>query len=122
MRQKIGGVLTRSTLFIGNVVMAAMSSLILPLPRLSRYCLLTPFCWNLHHITIGAQHASGTNPRSLDLSGVQITIPKAGILSDVFTIEWGLRKLTLRECDLDEHVGVFAEIPLLVLTTTCLRR
>jgi len=55
----------------------------------------------------GPQHAAGTNPRSLDLSGAQLTISMAGILSDVFTIEWGLRKLTLRECDLDEHVSSF---------------
>ncbi|KAH0828810.1 hypothetical protein J3R83DRAFT_3258 [Lanmaoa asiatica] len=29
-------------------------------------------------------------------------LPAAAILSDVFNIEWGLRKLTLRECDLDD--------------------
>ena len=30
----------------------------------------------------------------------------AVILSDVFTIEWGLRKMILKECDLDEHVSM----------------
>lgn len=55
-------------------------------------------CWT--------QHAAGVNPRSVDLSGVQLTLPSAAILSDVFTIEWGLRKLVLRECDLDEHVSL----------------
>ena len=43
-------------------------------------------------------------PRSVDLSGVQLTPTGAAILSDVFNIEWGLRKLTLRECDLDDSV------------------
>ena len=52
------------------------------------------------------QRASSTNPRSVDLSGAQLTVTSAAILSDVFTIEWGLRKVIFRECDLDEHVGV----------------
>ncbi|EIN04586.1 hypothetical protein PUNSTDRAFT_47270 [Punctularia strigosozonata HHB-11173 SS5] len=47
--------------------------------------------------------APSTHPRTVDLSGVQISLEHAHILSDVFTIEWGLRKLVLRECDLDEH-------------------
>lgn len=33
-----------------------------------------------------------------------MTLVSASILSDVFTIEWGLRKLVFRECDLDEYV------------------
>lgn len=41
----------------------------------------------------------------MDLSGVQLTVGSASVLSDVFTIEWGLRKLVFKECDLDEHVG-----------------
>ncbi|KIJ60815.1 hypothetical protein HYDPIDRAFT_31861 [Hydnomerulius pinastri MD-312] len=55
-------------------------------------------------LTVSAafKRASSTNPRSVDLSGVQLTPTAAAILSDVFNIEWGLRKLTLRECDLDE--------------------
>lgn len=55
---------------------------------------------------IDSQHASSPESRTLDLSGVQITVTSASILSDVFTIEWGLRKLILKECDLDEHVSV----------------
>ncbi|KAF5354240.1 hypothetical protein D9756_006991 [Leucocoprinus leucothites] len=53
---------------------------------------------------IGAafKNAAHTSPRTVDLSGVQITITSASILSDVFTIEWGLNKLVFRECDLDE--------------------
>ncbi|KAG1724709.1 uncharacterized protein EDB91DRAFT_1170321 [Suillus paluster] len=54
-------------------------------------------------ISAAFKRASNTNPRSVDLSGVQLTPTSAAILSDVFTIEWGLRKLTLRECDLDEY-------------------
>ena len=50
------------------------------------------------------QHASESNPRSVDLSGAQLTVTSAAILSDVFTIEWGLRKLVFRECDLDDQV------------------
>ncbi|KAF8129472.1 hypothetical protein EV363DRAFT_1219973 [Boletus edulis] len=53
-------------------------------------------------VSAGFKRASATKPRSVDLSGVQLTPTAAAILSDVFNIEWGLRKLTLRECDLDE--------------------
>ena len=38
------------------------------------------------------------------MSGIQLTVGAASVLSDVFTIEWGLRKLVFKECDLDEHV------------------
>ncbi|KAF7984923.1 hypothetical protein HWV62_9827 [Athelia sp. TMB] len=54
-------------------------------------------------ITNAFKHASGSNPRAVDLSGAQLTFTSASILSDVFTIEWGLRKVVFRECDLDEH-------------------
>ena len=43
-------------------------------------------------------------PRSVDLSGVQLTPTGAAILSDVFNIEWGLCELALRECNLDDSV------------------
>ncbi|KIJ24330.1 hypothetical protein M422DRAFT_274922, partial [Sphaerobolus stellatus SS14] len=46
------------------------------------------------------RHAGTTSPRSLDLSGVQLTTDSVSALSDILTIEWGLRKLVLRECDL----------------------
>jgi len=51
------------------------------------------------------QKAAITNPRAVDLSGVQLTLSSASILSDVFMIEWGLHKLVFRECNLDEHVS-----------------
>jgi len=54
---------------------------------------------------VNPQCASSPDSRTLDLSGVQITVSSAIILSDVFTIEWGLRKLILKECNLDEHVS-----------------
>ena len=50
------------------------------------------------------KNTSPTNPRTVDLSGVQLTFTSASILSDVFSIEWGLRKLVFRECDLDDSV------------------
>ncbi|KAG1850445.1 hypothetical protein F4604DRAFT_1970279 [Suillus subluteus] len=43
-------------------------------------------------ISAAFKRPSGTNPRSVDLSGVQLTPTFAAILSDVFMIEWGLRK------------------------------
>lgn len=52
------------------------------------------------------QHAGTTSPRALDLSGIQLTPHAAAALSDILTIEWGLRKLVLRECDLDELVRI----------------
>ena len=55
---------------------------------------------------IGSQHAASPDSRTVDLSGVQVTVSSATILSDIFTIEWGLRKLILKECNLDEHVSI----------------
>ncbi|KAI0087207.1 hypothetical protein BDY19DRAFT_986247 [Irpex rosettiformis] len=57
-----------------------------------------------HAISACYQHARHLHPRSVDFSGVQLTIGSASVLSDVFTIEWGLRKLIFKECDLDEHI------------------
>ncbi|PFH46913.1 hypothetical protein AMATHDRAFT_50684 [Amanita thiersii Skay4041] len=54
-------------------------------------------------ISIAFKNASSSNPRSVDFSGVQLNSVTASILSDVFTIEWGLRKVILRECNLDEY-------------------
>lgn len=55
---------------------------------------------------IDSQRAASPDSRTVDLSGVQITVSSATILSDVFTIEWGLRRLILKECNLDEHVRI----------------
>jgi protein phosphatase 1 regulatory subunit 37 len=51
-----------------------------------------------------AQDASRTPPRTVDFSGVQLNPTSAAILSDVFTIEWGLRRVTFKECGLDDRV------------------
>lgn len=53
---------------------------------------------------IVAQNASRTSPRTVDFSGVQLNPTSAAILSDVFTIEWGLRRVTFKECGLDDRV------------------
>ncbi|KAH6879625.1 hypothetical protein BKA70DRAFT_1447902 [Coprinopsis sp. MPI-PUGE-AT-0042] len=55
-------------------------------------------------ITAALKHAANSSPRTVDFSGVQLTMTKALILSDIFSIEWGLRKVVFRECDLDEHL------------------
>ncbi|KAF9016025.1 hypothetical protein BDZ89DRAFT_1166498 [Hymenopellis radicata] len=55
-------------------------------------------------VSAAFKHAATTNPLTVDLSGVQLTLASASILSDVFAIEWGLRKLVFKECDLDEQV------------------
>ncbi|KAF8885399.1 hypothetical protein CPB84DRAFT_1816838 [Gymnopilus junonius] len=55
-------------------------------------------------ITVALKHASSTSPRTVDFSGIQLTFTKASILSDIFSIEWGLRKLVFRECDLDDQI------------------
>jgi hypothetical protein len=53
---------------------------------------------------IVCQNAARTSPRTIDFSGVQLNPTSAAILSDVFTIEWGLRRLTFKECGLDDRV------------------
>ncbi|KAF8635270.1 hypothetical protein AX15_000493 [Amanita polypyramis BW_CC] len=52
-------------------------------------------------ISVAFKTASSSNPRCVDFSGVQLTFTSASILSDVFTIKWGLRKVIFRDCDLD---------------------
>ncbi|KAI0360641.1 RNI-like protein [Trametes cingulata] len=54
-------------------------------------------------ISAAFKRAASTNPRTVDFSGIQLNLGTAAVLSDVFTIEWGLRKLVFKECDLDEH-------------------
>jgi hypothetical protein len=50
---------------------------------------------------------AGASPRSLVLSGTELDAHSATALSDLLTIEWGLRKLVLKECNLDELVCSF---------------
>ncbi|KAI0777715.1 hypothetical protein BD413DRAFT_602017 [Trametes elegans] len=55
-------------------------------------------------ISAAFKRAGSSSPRTVDFSGIQLTVGSASVLSDVFTIEWGLRKLVFKECDLDEHI------------------
>ncbi|KAI9512011.1 hypothetical protein F5148DRAFT_1166859 [Russula earlei] len=55
-------------------------------------------------ISAAFKNAMSTPPRTVDLSGVQLNPTSAAILSDVFTIEWGLRRLTFKECGLDDRI------------------
>ncbi|KAJ8463748.1 hypothetical protein ONZ51_g10047 [Trametes cubensis] len=55
-------------------------------------------------ISAAFKRAANSSPRTVDLSGIQLNVGTASVLSDVFTIEWGLRKLVFKECDLDEHI------------------
>jgi protein phosphatase 1 regulatory subunit 37 len=68
--------------------------------------------WVLGFSSVTFQHARHAPPRSVDFSGVQLTLASASVLSDVFTIEWGLRKLIFKECDLDEHVRNKLPLPI----------
>jgi protein phosphatase 1 regulatory subunit 37 len=60
------------------------------------------------------QVASHTVPRTVDLSGVQLNLASASVLSDVFAIDWGLRKVVFRECDLDDLVRPFVFFSLII--------
>ncbi|RDX54543.1 RNI-like protein [Lentinus brumalis] len=55
-------------------------------------------------ISAAFKRGGGAHPRTVDFSGIQLNVGVASVLSDVFTIEWGLRKLVFKECDLDEHI------------------
>ncbi|KAI0693949.1 RNI-like protein [Cerioporus squamosus] len=55
-------------------------------------------------ISAAFKRGGGARPRTVDFSGIQLNVGVASVLSDVFTIEWGLRKLVFKECDLDEHI------------------
>ncbi|KAJ4469873.1 hypothetical protein J3R30DRAFT_1520211 [Lentinula aciculospora] len=44
---------------------------------------------------------STSAPRTLDLTGISLTLPQSEILADVLSIEWGLRTLVLCESNLD---------------------
>ncbi|KAF8320002.1 hypothetical protein DL93DRAFT_2220611 [Clavulina sp. PMI_390] len=41
-------------------------------------------------------------PRTLDLTSVKLSIHAAAALADALAIEWGLRKLILKDCDLED--------------------
>lgn len=58
----------------------------------------------LPEISAAFKNASRTSPRTVDFSGVQLNPTSAAILSDVFAIEWGLRRVTFKECGLDDRI------------------
>ncbi|KAH9177701.1 hypothetical protein EDB89DRAFT_1934014 [Lactarius sanguifluus] len=58
----------------------------------------------LPEISVAFKNASRTSPRTVDFSGVQLNPTSAAILSDVFAIEWGLRRVTFKECGLDDRI------------------
>ncbi|KAG8824252.1 hypothetical protein FRC17_009140 [Serendipita sp. 399] len=61
--------------------------------------------------------AAGSSPRSLILSNVTLDVHSATALSDCLTIEWGLRKLVLKDCEL-EDMGLKAILHSLLIPNT----
>ncbi|KAG8957432.1 hypothetical protein FRC03_010147 [Tulasnella sp. 419] len=52
---------------------------------------------------IGSLRIAGTfAPRTLDLTGIKLSTFAAATLADTLAIEWGLRRLILKDCDLDD--------------------
>lgn len=41
---------------------------------------------------------------------MKLTVDASAALADALSIEWGLRKLILRDCDLDDAVGVILRL------------
>ncbi|EUC60325.1 protein phosphatase 1 regulatory subunit 37, putative [Rhizoctonia solani AG-3 Rhs1AP] len=53
--------------------------------------------------TISAQIRSGTAaPKILDLSRMRLTFDTASALADLLALDWGLQRLVLSDCDLDD--------------------
>ncbi|KAG8951134.1 hypothetical protein FRC04_006793 [Tulasnella sp. 424] len=48
------------------------------------------------------QSAGPVAPRTLDLTGIKLTQFSAATLADALSMEWGLRRLVLKDCDLDD--------------------
>ncbi|KZV91677.1 hypothetical protein EXIGLDRAFT_769717, partial [Exidia glandulosa HHB12029] len=51
------------------------------------------------HVVAALRAVTTTKPRALDLSGIQLTLETT---HTVLNVEWGVRKLVLRNCDLDD--------------------
>ncbi|KDQ16817.1 hypothetical protein BOTBODRAFT_30713 [Botryobasidium botryosum FD-172 SS1] len=56
----------------------------------------------LSGVTSAIRTSNVLPPRTLDLSGVKLTVHSAAALADLLSVEWGLRKLILSDCDLDD--------------------
>lgn len=95
---------------LDDVSVWQMFCILIHTPSPNGSCVVSTF---LRCTTVELTHTlqrGGIYPRSVDLSGIQLNVGIASVLSDVFTIEWGLRKLVFKECDLDEHVSRLAHI------------
>lgn len=68
-------------------------------------------CFNLQ--------AAGGSPRALDLNGIHFDLGAATALSDLLTIEWGLRRLTLKDCDFTDTVRFLLKCGHRTYRTTC---
>ncbi|KAJ4500181.1 hypothetical protein C8R41DRAFT_531304 [Lentinula lateritia] len=62
---------------------------------------LTPITANPNPISVLPSSMSASAPRTLDLTGISLSLTQAEILADVLSIEWGLRTLILCESNLD---------------------
>ncbi|KAJ4478833.1 hypothetical protein C8J55DRAFT_606423 [Lentinula edodes] len=62
---------------------------------------LTPITANPNPISALPSSMSASAPRTLDLTGISLSLTQAEILADVLSIEWGLRTLILCESNLD---------------------
>lgn len=63
-------------------------------------------------IVAALRAATQAKPRSLDLTGIPLTLDGTYIVTDLLNVEWGLRKLVLKNCDLDDQVsGPSSSVP-----------
>lgn len=56
-------------------------------------------------IVAALRAATQAKPRSFDLTGIPLTLEVTYIVTDLLNVEWGLRKLVLKNCDLDDQVS-----------------
>jgi protein phosphatase 1 regulatory subunit 37 len=61
--------------------------------------------------TISAQIRAGVSaPKVLDLSTMRLSFDMASVLADLLALDWGLQKLILSDCDLDDLVRALSAI------------
>jgi len=60
---------------------------------------------------ISLQQANTIAPRQLDLTGIRLLGHAAFALADTLAVEWGLRKLILKDCELDDFVRISCSGP-----------
>ncbi|EJD40745.1 RNI-like protein [Auricularia subglabra TFB-10046 SS5] len=53
-------------------------------------------------IVAALRAATTSKPRSLDLTGIPLTLDTTQAVTDLLNVEWGVRKLVLKNCDLDD--------------------